>query len=309
MTSGAKSTLATQPTLAVSGASGFIGQALVPRLAAAGWRVRRLQRQGDEWPETALAGCSAVVHLAGRAHVIAERAADPLAAYMQANCVATLRLAEAAARAGVRRFVFLSTLKVNGESTPPGRPFTAFDPPAPQDAYAVSKAAAEAALQQLAASSALQVCIIRPPLVYGPGVKGNFHRLLRLIELGLPLPLASIDNRRSLVGIANLCSLIERALTHAGAANATLLVSDGNDLSTPQLFRLAGAALHRPVRLFPLPPALLRGAAALAGRSAIADRLCSSLQADIAATCSRLDWQPPLGVTAGMASLATRGSA
>jgi nucleoside-diphosphate-sugar epimerase len=200
----------------------------------------------------------------------------------------------------VRRLVFLSSVKVNGESTQPGRPFMADDVPNPQDPYSVSKLEAEQGLQLIARQTGLEVVIIRPPLVYGPGVKANFRLLMQCVDRRLPLPLASLTNRRSLVALDNLVDLVAVCLTHPAAANQTLLVSDGEDLSTPDLLRKLGQAMNRSVRLLPLPRRLLLFAGSVVGQAATTRRLCDSLQLDISRTARLLDWSPPVAVEAGL---------
>jgi nucleoside-diphosphate-sugar epimerase len=247
----------------------------------------------------ALDGVDVVLHLAGRAHIMRELAADPERAFWRANVEATRHLAALAVAAGVRRFVFLSSVKVSGEQTG-GEPFTEADRPAPQDAYGRSKAAAEAALREIATNTGLEVAIIRPPLIYGPGVRANFLRLLGLAASGLPLPLASVHNRRSLVGVWNLCDLIVACATHPAAAGETFLVSDQHDLSTPDLIRTVARALGRPARLFPFPVAVLRAAARVVGRGDEVDRLVGSLQVDSTKATRLLDWSPRVGVEEGL---------
>lgn len=300
----------------VTGASGFVGKALLPCLASADWEVHALTRRdgfaaGDSpaviWHKVSslddplpLAHYDVVVHLAARVHVMTESAADPLAEFRRANVDTTRRLAERAAAAGVRRFVFLSSVKVNGEETSPGRPFFADDMPNPEDAYALSKHEAEVALRQLADTSGMEIVIIRPPLVYGPGVKGNFATMLKWLRAGVPLPLASVDNRRSLVGLENLCDLIRVCLDHPAAANQIFMVSDACDLSTAALLRQAGVAMGVPARLLPFPPDwLLRGAAMLGKRGSVR-RLCGNLQVDIGKTRKLLGWVPPVDVDTGL---------
>ena len=304
------------PGILVTGASGFVGMALCEDLARRGERVIAAVRSPGTAPPTAslervvgdlaalpdlgdaLAGIDCVVHLAARAHVMRDRDPDPERAFRRANATATRHLAEQAATAGVRRLVFLSSVKVNGESTA-GQPFRETDSPAPRDAYGRSKQAAEDALREVAAGTGLEAVVIRPPLVYGPGVKANFRALMSAVAKGLPLPLASIDNRRSLVGIWNLCDLIATCIRHPGAAGETFLVSDGQDLSTPDLIRALGRSLGRPARLFPVPPGLLRAVGSVVGRGDRVERLIGSLQIDASKAMHRLAWQPPVAVRRG----------
>ena len=247
----------------------------------------------------ALAGMEAVVHLAARVHVMHERAADPLAEFRKVNVDATLNLARQAAAEGVKRLVYLSTIKVNGERTT-AQPFRADDTPAPSDPYSVSKMEAEKGLLRLAGESEMEVVILRPPLVYGPGAAGNFARLVSLVRKRWYLPLASISNRRSLVGIENLCSLITVCLAHPAAANRVLLASDGEDVSTPELIRLMARSCGLTARLFPVPVGLLHMAAQVLGRKRELDRLTGSLQIDCSPTQRLLGWQPPVSLAQGI---------
>ncbi len=289
----------------VTGASGFVGAAVVPELLRRGHAVRTAARRAtthgdsvllpDIGPDTdwraALAGCDAVVHLAARVHVMRDEAADPLAAYRHVNTAGTLALAEQAAASGARVFVFASTVKVLGEASPRGRPFTDVDPPAPVDPYAVSKAEAERGLADIAVRTGMRVAVLRPPLVYGPGVGANFLRLLRTVARGMPLPLGAIDNRRSLVYVGNLAAAVGFCLERE-EARGTFLVSDGEDLATPELVRRIAAALGRRPRLVPVPPGLLRGAGTLLGKGAEIERLLGDLA--VAPTgLARLGWKPP----------------
>lgn len=294
----------------VTGASGFIGSALLPRLVADGWRATGVSRTNGpalgaraDW-RALLADCEVVVHAAARVHVMHERASDPLAAFREMNRDGTLALARQAAQAGVRRFVFISTAKVLGERSLPGRPFRADDPLAPADPYAVSKAEAERGLLELASEADMRVTIVRPPLVYGPGVGGNFLTMLRWVERGWPLPLAAVDNRRSLVALDNLVDLLALCAAEQAPVDRTLLCADDEGLSTPALLRSIAAALGVPARLFPVPPALLRVGAGLVGRAAMAARLLDSLQLDIEATREALGWQPPVGMPFAMTQVA-----
>lgn len=246
-------------------------------------------------------GCDVVLHLAGRAHVMHEEALDPLGRFREVNTAGTLNLARQAAAAGVRRFVFASSIKVNGEETAPNRPFRHDDAPRPADPYGVSKREAEDGLRALAATTGMEVVIVRPPLVYGPGVKANFLSLMRAVQRGLPLPLASVTgNRRSLVALDNLADLLITCVSHPAAAGQTFLVSDGEDLSTADLLRRMGRALHRPARLLPCPPPLLQMGATMLGKSAIGHRLLGNLQVDISHTRATLGWTPPITVDEGL---------
>jgi nucleoside-diphosphate-sugar epimerase len=249
----------------------------------------------------ALGKVEQVVHLAARVHVMNDKSSDPLAEFRRVNVEGTAAIARQAAVAGVKRIVFLSSVKVNGEFTEAGHPFTADDAPAPEDSYGVSKYEAEQLLRQIAAETGMEVVIIRPPLVYGPGVKANFESMMRWLARGVPLPLAAVtNNRRSLVALDSLVDLIVTCLNHPAAANQTFLVSDGEDLSTAQLLKRMGAAIGQPARLFYLPPTLLRLGASVLNRPGIYQRLCGSLQLDIAKTRQLLGWTPPVSVDEGL---------
>ena len=305
-------------TILVTGANGFVGQALCAALAAAGYDVRMAVRApqpglpgamaaGDIGPATdwraALDGMGVVVHLAARTHVLRETAADPLAEYRRINVSGTGHLARSAAAQGVRRFVFLSSVKVNGESTT-ARPFTEDDAPRPEDAYGVSKWEAEQALFRIAAETGLEVVVLRPPLVYGPGVKGNFLRLMNIVARGVPLPLGAVDNRRSLVYTGNLAGAIIRALDAPQAAGRTYLVSDGEDVSTPDLVRGLAQALGVTARIPAFPLAALDFIAAVAGRRVQLARLAGSLQVDGSRIRRELHWQPRYTLAQGLAETA-----
>lgn len=288
----------------VTGGSGFVGGRLIHQLAPKGYAVTAAVRgavdtEGAPTWGSALAGHDVVVHCAARVHVMDERCADPLAEFRRVNVQGTLNLARQAAAAGVKRFIFISSIKVNGEQTAPGRPFTAFDAPAPRDAYGISKAEAEAGLRQVASETGMQLVIIRPVLVYGPGVKGNFRSMLKWLGRGVPLPLGAVDNRRSLVSLDNLVDLIMTCIDHRAAVGQIFLVSDGVDLSTPQMLRCMGRALGKRVRLLPVPAAWIECCAALAGKRSMAQRLCGSLQVDIGHTCETLEWTPPVTLEEG----------
>lgn len=240
----------------------------------------------------AVSGVEIVVHLAARVHVMRDAASDPLAEFRRVNSEGTLNLARQAAAAGARRFVFLSSVKVNGEAGS----FRESDATAPSDAYGLSKSEAESGLRRIAAETGMDVIIIRSPLVYGPGVKANFRALIRGIALGIPLPLGAVHNRRSLVALDNLVDLIVTCIDHPSAANETFFVSDGEDLSTPQLIRRLARAMGRPARLIAVPAPLLMTAATLLGKRQVARRLLGSLQVDISKARQLLGWEPPVSV-------------
>lgn len=301
--------------VAVTGANGFVGRALVENLKTRGFGVRALVRSevaddtvvvGDIGPATewssALAQAEVVVHTAARVHIMNDSASDALAEYRTVNVAGTRRLAEQAAQAGVRRLILLSSIKVNGEGTQPGKYYTAYDIADPADAYGLSKWEAEQTLRAVASECGLESVIIRPPLIYGPGVKANFKSLLRIVARGIPLPLGSIRNRRSMVALDNLVDLIVACIDHPAASGQTFLVSDDDDLSTPDLIRHIAWAMGCPARLFPMPPALLMAGAALLGKYEIAQRLCGSLQVDIGRTRTLLNWTPPVSVDEGLAA-------
>ncbi len=285
----------------ITGASGFVGRAVYAVLIKIGCDVRRAIRPLSSIESTDIYGVDCVVHLAARVHVMRDTSADPLTEFRAANVDVTLNLARQAAAAGVRRFVFLSSIKVNGESTAPGRPFTETDAPNPQDAYGQSKYEAEQGLRQIAAETGIEVVIIRPPLVYGPGVKANFSALMRAVQRGWPLPLGALThNRRSLVGLDNLVDLIVTCIAHPLAANQTFLVSDGHDLSTTDLVRGLARAAGVSAHLWPVPLVFLRMGASLLGKGAAVQRLCGDLQVDISKVRNVLDWTPPISVEEGL---------
>lgn len=305
-------------TTLVTGANGFVGSALCERLRKDGLSVRGAVRALSARPEgievamvghissdtdwsAALLDVKQVVHLAARVHVINEKSSNPLAEFRRVNVEGTARLARQAAALGVKRFVFLSSIKVNGESTEVGRPFTADDVAAPQSAYGVSKFEAELLLRQLASETQMEVVIIRPPLVYGPGVGANFQALMRWLARDLPLPLAAVtENRRSMVAVDNLVDLIVNCLDHPLAPNETFLVSDGEDISTAELLWRMGNALGRNPQLIYVPPGLIKFVAAVVKKSEVCDRLCGSLQVDITKTRELLGWNPPVSVEVGL---------
>lgn len=303
----------------VTGATGFVGRALIPYLdlrqgiAARGavrtedqcsensaHRIRVGEIHGETRWADALAGIEVVVHTAARAHVMRDDSDDPLAAYRRVNVDGTLNLAQQAIEAGVRRFVYLSSIKVNGEATRAGSAYRSSDEPAPVDPYAISKLEAERGLRKLCGNGSMEWVVIRPPLVYGPGVKANFLSMMRWLRLGLPLPLSLIRNKRSLVALDNLIDLIATCIESPAAANRLFLVSDDHDLSTAELLRILGNALGRPARLLPFPIWLLRVLANMVGKRGVAQRLFDSLQVDISDTKSVLGWAPPLDVEQAM---------
>jgi UDP-glucose 4-epimerase len=249
--------------------------------------------------QRAVDGCDAVVHLAARVHVMRDSAADPLAAFRAVNVDGTLNLARQAAAAGVKRFVFLSSIKVNGEGSEV--PYLESDSPAPLDPYAISKWEAEQGLREIAAQTGMEVVILRPPLVYGPGVKANFARLIRAVERGWPLPLGAIDNRRSLLFLGNLVDAIRLCLEHPAAANRTYLLSDGEDVSSAELVRRLAKAMGKPARLLPVPAWAFGLAGRLLGRRQEVARLLGSLTVDSSAIRRELGWVPPYTLDQGLA--------
>ena len=251
------------------------------------------------WRE-ALAGMDAVVHAAARVHIMADASADPLAEFRRVNVAGTLNLARQAASMGVKRFVFLSSIKVNGESTQIGKPFCADDLPAPQDTYGISKLEAELGLMEISANTGMEVAIIRPPLVYGPGMRANFLSMMQWLHRGIPLPLGAIHNKRSLVALDNLVDLIITCLGHSAAVNQVFLAGDGEDISTTELLRRMGLALGKSARLVPISLSLLQFGAAVLGRRDMVQRLCGSLQVDISKARVLLGWNPPITVDEGL---------
>jgi nucleoside-diphosphate-sugar epimerase len=300
----------------VTGASGFVGNATCARLVMQGMNVigsvRQLPPQplsgvdyrsvGDldantDWRD-ALTGVDAIIHCAARVHVMRETAADPLVAFRAANVAGSEQLARQAAAAGVRRFVFLSSVKVNGEGGSVA--YRETDPPAPQDAYGISKYEAECGLREIAVETGMEVVMVRSPLIYGPGVKANFQALMRALVRGIPLPLGAIRNRRSLVALDNVVDLIVTCIEHPAAANETFLVSDGEDLSTTELIRRLARAIGYPARLIPMPTTVLMAGATLLGKREVARRLCGTLQVNITKARKVLGWTPPVSVDEGL---------
>ena len=255
------------------------------------------------WAE-ALSGVDVVIHLAARVHVMKDFSIDPVAEFLKVNRYGTENLAQQAACAGVKRLVYVSSVKVNGEQTAQGQAFTESDEPAPQDPYGFSKCEAERALHQVAAETGLEIVCVRSPLVYGAGVKGNFAQMLKVLAKGVPLPLASVCNLRSLVYVENLVDALIVCATHPAAAGQTYLISDGEDISTPNLLRQLGAAMGRRARLLPCPSALLQLAGRLVGRSDQVERLLGSLQIDSSKMRRELDWRPPYTLRQGLQATA-----
>ena len=298
--------------IAVTGSNGFVGASLAETLLKRGYFIRVIVRKSSRQPETRLAGdCVSVgnidatteweaalkgmdiiVHLAARVHVMNESHRDSLNLYRKVNLDGTVRLALQAAGSGIKRFIYISTIKVNGEQTD-GTAFNADDIPAPSDPYSISKYEAEQKLREISAASGMEVVVIRPPVIYGPGVGANILRLMRLVESGIPLPLKSVQNARSMVSLGNITDLIIQCLEQDAAAGNTFLVSDGDDMLPPLL--IENIALHMNVkpRLFAFPVALLRFAGKVSGRERVVNRLCNSLRVDIKKTREILGWSPP----------------
>jgi nucleoside-diphosphate-sugar epimerase len=294
----------------VTGATGFVGSALLAALDMHGKTVRLVSRRAvgardasfvsvidasTNWSKV-LESCDAVVHLAARTPGMQGTVENPIHAFREVNVEGTLNLARQAATAGVKRFVFMSSIKVNGEQTQIGHPFTPGDTPDPSDPYGISKCEGEEGLRQIADQTGMEVVIIRPVLVYGPGVKGNFLSMMRWLLKGVPLPLGAIHNARSLVALENLVDLIVTCIDHPAAANQTFLVSDGEDLSTPELLKRTAAAMGIRPRLIPVPESIIQTGAALLGKRDVSRRLCGSLQVDISKTRDLLGWNPPVTV-------------
>lgn len=304
----------------VTGAAGFVGRQLCRELLTAGYSVRALVRNNalalpkaghdlelvpvagigriTDWGDI-VDGMDLVVHLAAHVHQMQPSGKIDKEAYHRVNTEATGRLALAAA-GRVKRMVLLSTVKVHGESTPPEQPFHETDPPRPLDLYAVSKWQAEQTMRRLAENHGLDYCILRPPLVYGPGVGANFLRLMRWVDKGLPIPLGAVSNKRSMLYLGNLVSAIMTCLEHPKAAGATYLVSDATDVSTPELIRGIAKALQRPERLLPVPATLLKAAAKITGKTAEVGRLVDSLSVDSELIYRRLGWVPPFSMDQGL---------
>lgn len=302
----------------ITGASGFVGKALCKRMVSNGWQVRgtiRSMEQATSFPagvevvqiksigvdtdwSDALTEVDTVVHLAARVHVMRETASEPLKEFRKTNIEGTARLAQQAAAAGVKRFVFMSTIGVNGDSTA-SKPYTEEDDPAPHNMYSVSKREAEDRLAGIGAETGMEIVMVRAPLVYGPGNPGNFRSLLRIVSKGIPLPLASVGNRKSFIYVGNLVDALVTCASHP-AARGIYLVSDGEDVSTPELIRRVAAALGRPARLFPFPPSMMQLFGKLTGKSDAVERLVSSLTIDSSKIRRELEWKPPYTMEQGL---------
>jgi len=302
----------------ITGAGGFIGRALCARILAEDWQVRGTVRSesgvnrlpdGTEtisiglidsdtnWDD-ALRDIDTVVHLAARVHVMDDNCSDPLAEYRKVNVEGTKCLAIAAAKAGIKRFVYISSIKVNGEGK--ATAYTEDDEEAPADPYGVSKWEAEQELHKISDTTDLETVILRPPLVYGQGVKANFLRLFKIVERGIPIPLSSIKNRRSFIYLGNLIDVIITCMTNPNAADMTYFVSDGEDVSTSELIRRIGVASGRRALLLPVPVWILRMAGRITGKSNEVERLVGSLTVDISKICKELEWKPPYVMEHGL---------
>lgn len=300
--------------VAVTGANGFVGRAVLEALRDASMDCAPITRRpcglpderrigsisGDTNWKDALAGCDAVIHLAARVHFMREQSAEATALYREVNVDGTLSLARQALDLGIKRLVFVSTAKILGEFSTQGRPFKPEDPAAPHGPYASSKAEAEAGLRAISAGSDAEIAIVRPPLVYGPGVGGNFRSMMRLIQLGLPLPFGAIDNRRSLVGADNLASLLVACAAHPDAAGQTFHATDGEDISTTELLKRIAYCMGRADRLIAIPRPILSALLRWSGAAALDHRLCADLQLDGSSTGKVLDWRPRVELGEGL---------
>jgi UDP-glucose 4-epimerase len=302
----------------LTGATGFVGNALLNELVMRDQRVRVATRyKMDKLPpgvdqclvedlsvntdwSASLVGIDSIVHMAARVHQMEENPQDSLHKYRQTNVEGSLTLARQAAASGVRRFIFMSSIKVNGESTLPGKPFLVEDPPRPVDPYGVTKLEAEQGLAAISSETGMEVVVIRPPLVYGRGAKGNFQTLGNWVKRGIPLPLGFINNKRSFVAIDNLVDFIITCIHHPKAGNETFLVGDGKDISTTELLRKMKQATHKSTCLVPVPSGLIVLLATLLGKRAVAQRLCGFLQVDISKARALLGWSPPVSIEQGL---------
>jgi nucleoside-diphosphate-sugar epimerase len=300
----------------VTGVTGFVGKQLISELFKRNHTVIEAGRRCSEIPNAnffeinnittntnwtdALNQCNVIIHLAARVHVIQESAESPLLEFRKVNVDGTLNLAKQAAEAGVKRFIFISSVKVNGEQSLQNKPYNEKDIPNPQDPYGISKWEAEQGLWKIAKQTEMEIVIIRPPLIYGPGVKANFASLINVVKKPIPLPLGAINNKRSLVYVGNLIDFIIRCIDHPAAANETFLVSDDNDLSTTELLRACAKALNKKIYLMPISQALIEWSAIVLGRKNFAQRLCGNLQVDITKAKNLLGWSPPITVDEGL---------
>lgn len=305
----------------VTGATGFVGRHLCESLVSSGYIITGTTRSSEkafspvdyklriigdigtdiDWA-SALQDIDYVVHLAARVHIMSEVADDPLTEFRRVNSRGSEKLAESAAAAGVKRLIYVSTIKVLGETTD-GHAFRNTDRAAPCDPYAVSKREAEEALKRITNDKGLELVILRPPLMYGPGVGGNFLRVLGLVARGIPLPVGMIQNARSMLAVSNFCDVIQISLEHPAAVGRTFLVADGEDISTPELFRMIGSLMDKPVRLLPVPEQLLKLGGKIFRRSNEVARLCDSLQVDITYTKNVLNWSPRTSLEDGIRSV------
>ncbi len=309
-------------TVLVTGATGFVGCFLCNRLLKEDFRVRgtllkaknlsslvdgvepvTVKPLGADTPWShAMAGIDTIIHLAARVHIMDDASTDPIAEFRKINVLGTARLANEAAKAGIKRFVFISSIKVNGEES--FIPYTTDSPSLPSDPYGISKWEAEQALRKIEAETGLEVVVVRPTLVYGPGVKANFLKMMKIIAKGIPLPLASVANKRSLIYVGNLVDALTTCAVHPAAAGQTYLVSDGEDVSTPDLIRRTAKALDLPARLFPVPASFMRLAGKLSGKSNVVSRLTGSLTIDSIKIRQELGWKPPFTLDEGLAETA-----
>jgi len=307
----------------ITGANGFVGNALAHQLGSQGYRVTRFIHRpksqsanepgenvviGDleeliDWGQI-LESLDIVIHLAARVHIMKDTLIAPFSEFQKINTDATLNLARSAAQSGIKRFIYLSSIKVNGEQTTPGKPFSEVDPPAPEDAYAISKLEAEHGLHEIAQKHNLEVVIIRPPLIYGPGVKANFLSMMEWLNMGIPLPLGAIDNKRSLLGLDNLLNFIVTCIEHPAAANEVFMIADGEDLSTTELLRRVGNALGKSVRLFSIPQKFSEIGLQIMGKRSLRQRLFGTLQINITKANELLGWNPPYSIEEGLRKVA-----
>lgn len=297
----------------MTGATGFVGKAVHKKLGDHSVRLTSRSKPLSNSAEffkkiisstadfsDCLADIDVVIHTAARVHQMDDKSEDPLSAFMEVNCFGTLNLAKQAANAGVKRFIFLSSMKVNGERTEPGIPFRFDDIPATHDPYGISKAEAEAGLLEIALNTKLDIVIIRPPLIYGPGVKGNFQSLMSISQRNLPLPLGAVNNKRSFVALDNLVDLIITCVDHPNAINKIFLVSDDSDISTSELLTVIANAFDRKTCLLNISPGFLKLAARIIGKRSIIDRLCDDFRIDIQHTKDTLGWKPHISMTEGI---------